>query len=707
MELGGSGPEPDALPAVGRAVREGLSVHLPKALAAAASPDRFEWHKPEPLATQDDANTAALHVATVAAAPNASDEVAFISGVDANGDAAATSFWTWNSGYPAQYLSASAAHKWGAPTADTSGGTVTYYFDVGSRWSTKEKDVFIAALKLWSDFANINFVATSNAKGADIDIVRGAQGSGAFDSYHATGGGKAGSATLAAMTSSMVSIDTSEIGFGPLNGSFSEFGGYAWMTVLHELGHAIGLGHAGPYNDTGALTFSADPAQFSAYDTRLWSIMSYIDPTDSSAPYYSQYTVKGVNWGSTTVNGDTFQNVPTTPMQLDILAAQALYGASTGTAFSGGQIFGFNCNITDATEQFYDFKINKHPVVTIWDTGTGNTLDLSGFKGVVETINLNPGTFSSVGGAADNLDIANGTRIDTVIGGTGADTITANADADHLTGGNGNDVFIVGASLTAASTIDGGAGSDTVELNGDYSATFNLSAVTNIERIALTAGHSYAFVSSDATFVKTTGVVDGSTLLSTDTLTFNGGAETESHLSLSGGAGNDALIGGAAADFLAANAGDDTLQGGAGNDEIGGGLGADRLTGGAGKDMFAYSSAAESTSTGYDTITDFDAKQDTLDIAFNHTTIHAVESPIVNGTLSTASFDSNLAAAMTSLAAYDAVLFTPNKGTLAGTTFLVVDMNGVAGYQTGQDLVIALTSPANMANFSTHNFVEK
>ncbi|HEY0113165.1 MAG TPA: bluetail domain-containing putative surface protein, partial [Allosphingosinicella sp.] len=63
------------------------------------------------------------------------------------------------------------------------------------------------------------------------------------------------------------------------------------------------------------------------------------------------------------------------------------------------------------------------------------------------------------------------------------------------------------------------------------------------------------------------------------------------------------------------------------------------------------------------------------------------------GSLSTASFDSDLEAAMNgTLDASEAVLFTANSGDLAGRLFLVVDENGVSGYQAGQDYVIEMTN---------------
>ena len=61
--------------------------------------------------------------------------------------------------------------------------------------------------------------------------------------------GETGSPVLLQITKATISIDPSGNGFGPIQ-DFVTQGGYPIMTLLHEEGHAIGLGHAGPYNGT-------------------------------------------------------------------------------------------------------------------------------------------------------------------------------------------------------------------------------------------------------------------------------------------------------------------------------------------------------------------------------------------------------------------------------------------------------------------------
>jgi hypothetical protein len=49
------------------------------------------------------------------------------------------------------------------------------------------------------------------------------------------------------------------------------------------------------------------------------------------------------------------------------------------------------------------------------------------------------------------------------------------------------------------------------------------------------------------------------------------------------------------------------------------------------------------------------------------------------------------------------VLVTPSAGSYVGDTFLVVDVNGLAGYQAGQDLVICLSHAVAIAAFTAGN----
>ena len=84
-----------------------------------------------------------------------------------------------------------------------------------------------------------------------------------------------------------------------------------------------------------------------------------------------------------------------------------------------------------------------------------------------------------------------------------------------------------------------------------------------------------------------------------------------------------------------------------------------------------------------------------------------IDSLVAGGMLTKAHFDSNLAAAADAghLGAHHAVLFTPDSGNLSGKTFLIVDLNGVAGYQAGGDLVIDITGATNLGSLGTGDFI--
>ena len=75
------------------------------------------------------------------------------------------------------------------------------------------------------------------------------------------------------------------------------------------------------------------------------------------------------------------------------------------------------------------------------------------------------------------------------------------------------------------------------------------------------------------------------------------------------------------------------------------------------------------------------------------TAVTGIDAAITTGTLNSASFDSDLTAALAGLNANHAISFTADSGTLSGHIFEVIDTNGVAGYQAGQDMVIELQNP--------------
>jgi Ca2+-binding RTX toxin-like protein len=172
-----------------------------------------------------------------------------------------------------------------------------------------------------------------------------------------------------------------------------------------------------------------------------------------------------------------------------------------------------------------------------------------------------------------------------------------------------------------------------------------------------------------------------------------------------GGPGFDFVTQGVQGVTLTGNGRANALVGGVGDDTIAGLGGKDMLTGAGGFDTFVYKSATESTSSGYDTITDFNAAFDRFDLSVEVT---GIDSAIFVGSVGTRRFDSDLSSVVNGahLAPHHAVLFAPSSGALVDKTLLIVDANGVAGYQPGADLVIVLGgNSVNFEGLAASNFV--
>jgi hypothetical protein len=228
------------------------------------------------------------------------------------------------------------------------------------------------------------------------------------------------------------------------------YGGYGFATYLHEIGHALGLSHPGSYNAGKIMPTYAGNAEY-AQDTLRYTVMSYFDAASDGS-------------GTDHVpEGRIESRYPQTPMLHDIAAVQAIYGADTTTR-AGNTTYGFN---STAGKDVYDFTKNTSPVIAIYDAGGNDTLDLSGFGAGSDrgqSVDLTPGSYSSVGGAmSNNLAIAFNTVIENAIGGSGDDILVGNAVANRLKGGPGNDTIYGG---DGNDTLEGGVGADRLDGQG-------------------------------------------------------------------------------------------------------------------------------------------------------------------------------------------------------------------------------------------------
>ena len=283
----------------------------------------------------------------------------FITGLDGSGklDVTDPNYWNWDGNNPATFKDnfGGLAHVWDNSKA------VTYWFNPASNWSAAEQASFTSALNFWSAVSNIQFTlsnAVSQPSNAYV-ITRGSDGQAFTNANYSFDFTLLKGKTISATTS----IDTNVNGWTAL-GSFSVTGGYGPQTVLHETATALGLGRPGPYT----ATLAASQVIFTA-DTRQYTVMSYVDP--GSAIANSVATKNGDTPSPANYNGHYL----TTPGQYDILAMQRLYGApAASTPLTVGETFGFNASaILKSSLPAFDFTVNTNPVVTIYDSGTGNS----------------------------------------------------------------------------------------------------------------------------------------------------------------------------------------------------------------------------------------------------------------------------------------------------------------------------------------------
>jgi serralysin len=264
-------------------------------------------------------------------------------------------------------------------------------------------------------------------------------------------------------------------------------GNYEWATILHEIGHALGLKHPHERDGGGQVPLEWDSIEF--------SVMSY-----------RSFVGKSLNYGYANEEYGFSQSL----MMLDIAAIQRMYGANFNTG-AGDTTYTFS---TTTGEMFIDGVGVGEPgdnrvFRTIWDGDGDDTYDFSTYTTNL-AIDLTPGGYSDldVGGTfqrakledadaypqsvVDQYGLTNqwarghvfnallfdgDTRslIENAVGGSGDDSFVGNTADNAFWGGDGDDTFF--DSMGSDAYFGDGGVADMLTFQNDFSLyayTYNI-----------------------------------------------------------------------------------------------------------------------------------------------------------------------------------------------------------------------------------------
>ena len=332
----------------------------------------------------------------------------------------------------------------------------------------------------------------------------------------------------------------------------------ARQTLMHEIGHSLGLAHPHSAYSNGVATITAD---YSATTQLGFDQLGF--HVDSAADMYREYfTIMSYDDQQSLLPGSTVLFHAHTPMILDVIALQQAYGEGAGTT-------GFGDDTIVAGTAGYR---------TYFDRGGIDTIDLSIYGG---------GAYLQMGveitGAAHRVGIAmsaDDAFSTIVLGDNPAHLRWFYGDYENAIGASGND-FIIGNPLenvirseTGDDFVDGRGGHDRLEGGEGYDVLAGGEG-----NDVLLGGNADDELSGDEEVDMILGGEGADTL--------DGGAQADE---LYGEEGNDGLYGGSGfvTDILVGGAGDDVLDGSAlpasGEPRNAGDY--DLMDGGAGNDIY-------------------------------------------------------------------------------------------------------------------------
>lgn len=374
---------------------------------------------------------------------------------------------------------------WGTEIASD---PITYYFAASgemfdgvtsSTWTAYEIQQFERAFSIYESFLAVTFEAVDDlGDSPDLILVRGDDASmeGTLGFFYPPGETNAG---IGAFNADGLGWDWDAPGSGGL-----EQGGDGFVTIIHELGHGLGLAH--PHDDGGTSTvFPGVSSPFNSYglyqlNQGVFTMMSY----NSGWPKNPEgEPAEGGNFG--------FEG---TPMAIDIAVLQAKYGVNL-SYHTGDETY--LLPTANGLGTFY---------LCIWDAGGSDTIVHDGSAAAIIDLRAatlaveegGGGFISYVRGVYGGFTIANGVVIENATGGSGNDTLTGNAaanvldgrgGADTLRGLGGNDTYFVDNSGDVVDeSAAGSSGVDTVFATVSFDLGDGVHAKGSVENLTLLGG---------------------------------------------------------------------------------------------------------------------------------------------------------------------------------------------------------------------------